>query len=35
MKYLEGEELKVYQDAWAEVKKARFDTNRINLIPLR
>lgn len=35
MKYLEGEELKVYQDAWAEVKRAQFDTNRINLIPLR
>ncbi len=35
MKYLEGEDLKICRDAWAEVKEARLDTNRINLIPLR
>ena len=35
MKYLQGEELKLYQEAWAEVKKAQVDESKINLIPLQ
>jgi spermidine/putrescine-binding protein len=35
MKYLQGEELKRYQDAWAEVKKAQIDPSKINLIPVQ
>lgn len=33
MKHLNGEELKRYQEAWAEIKKAELDASRINLIP--
>ncbi len=35
MKFLNGEELKTYEEAWAEVKKATPDTNRITLLPLQ
>ena len=33
MKYLSGQDLKMYEDAWAEIKKARFDASMISLIP--
>jgi spermidine/putrescine transport system substrate-binding protein len=34
MKYLNSQELKLYEEAWAEIKQARFDATKINLIPL-
>jgi spermidine/putrescine transport system substrate-binding protein len=33
MKYLSGAELKMYEDAWAEIKRAQFDGAKVNLIP--
>ena len=33
MKYFQSEELRLYQEAWAEVKKAQFDAGKVNLIP--
>ena len=34
MKHLSAQELKMYEEAWAEVKKAQFDAEKISLIPL-
>ena len=30
---LSGADLKMYEDAWAEIKRAQFDATKINLIP--
>lgn len=34
MKYLSGAELKLYQDAWAEIKQAQIDRDKIQIIPV-
>jgi spermidine/putrescine-binding protein len=35
MKYLQGDDLKRYEMAWAEIKKAEPDVNKMKMIPLR
>lgn len=34
MKHLDADELKLWEDAWAEVLRTELDTNRISLVPL-
>jgi len=34
MKHLSDEERKLYEDAWAQIKKAEMDSNQIDLLPL-
>ncbi len=34
MKYLDADELKIYEKAWAEIKRAEIDASKIHMIPV-